>query len=125
MVVELRRQLHVLDHGELGRALQLILICDRVLHPNRSNLHQHVLAQLIYLLDTVFLDASDQSIVSGLLLYDLHVVELAFILPFVLVFDKVLQRSLLFGELGNLLLLLLDLRVVLCFQSLNVSIYSK
>ena len=88
-------------------------------------MHQHVLAQLIYLLDTVFLDASNQSIVSGLLLYDLHVVELAFILPFVLVLDKVLQRSLLFGELGNLLLLLLDLRVVLCFQSLNIIIYSK
>ena len=117
--------MHVLDHGELGRALQLILIRDRVLHPNRSNLHQHVLSQLIYLLDTVFLDACDQSIVSGLLLNDLRVVELAFVLPFVLVLDKVLQRSLLFGELGNLLFLLLDLRVILCFQSLNISIYSK
>ena len=88
-------------------------------------MHQHVLAQLIYLLDTVFLDACDQSIMSGLLLNDLHVEELAFFLFYLLVLDKVLQVSLLFGEISNLLLLLLDLRVVLCFQSLNISIYSK
>ena len=60
---------------------------------------------------------------SGLLLNDLHVVELAFLLHFILIVDKFLQLALIFRILGDLLLLLLDLRVIQCFQSLDFGIY--
>ena len=43
LVVELRSQLHVLNHGELGCALELVLIRHRVLHADLPDLHQHVL----------------------------------------------------------------------------------
>ena len=123
LVVQLRGQLHVLDYGEFGRALQLVLICHRVFHPHRPNLHQHVLAQLVYLLDPVFFNARDQGIVSGLLLNNLHVVELAFLFHLILIVDEVLQVSFLLRILRNLLLFLLDLRVIQRSQRLHFGIY--
>ena len=123
LVVQLCSQLHVLDYGELGRALQLVLICDRVFHSNRPDLHQHVLSQLINLLDSVFFDSCNQSIMSGFLLNDLHVVELAFLLHFILIIHKVLQVTPLLRILCDLPLLLLNLRIILCFQSLDIDIY--
>ena len=123
LVVQLRSQLHILDHGEFGRALQLVLISHRVLHPHRPNLHQHVLAQLVNLLDPVFFNACDQSIVSGLLLNDLHVVEFAFLFHLILIVDEVLQVSLMLRILRDLLLLLLNLRVIQRFQRLDFVVY--
>ena len=59
LVVKFGCQLHVLDDSELGRTLQLVLVSNRVLHSNCSDLHQHVFPQLVDLLDPVLLNTCD------------------------------------------------------------------
>ena len=68
LIVEFGRQLHILDHSQLRCTLQLVLIGHRVLHSHCSDLHQHVLSQLVDLLDPVLLDTLDQVAVHLLLI---------------------------------------------------------
>ena len=68
LVVQLSSELHVLNDCKFGSTLQLILVGHRVLHSDLSDLHQHVFPELVNLLDTVALDAFNQSFVRSLLL---------------------------------------------------------
>ena len=70
LVVELGRQLHVLNHSEPCCALELILIRHGVLHTHLPDLHKHILPQLVNLLNTLFLDALEQVLMSLLLGHD-------------------------------------------------------
>ena len=71
LIVKLCCQLHVLNHSELRSTLQLVLIRHRVLHAHLSYLHEHVLPQLVNLLDPITLNAFNQIVVHGFLVVDL------------------------------------------------------
>jgi hypothetical protein len=64
LVVQLCRQLHVLNNRQLGCALELVLVGDGVLHADGSDLHEHVFSEFVDLLDPVLLDAFDEGLVG-------------------------------------------------------------
>ena len=125
LVVELRRQLHILNHSELRRALQLVLVGDRVLHAHRSDLHEHVLPETVDLLDPVLFNAFDECLVSGLLLGDFLLPELQLGLLYCLVLLEVKQVVLCSLKLGDLVSLLGQLGLKLISQLLDRLIYQQ
>ena len=96
LVVELGCELHVLDDCELGGALQLVFICDRVFHAHLPYLHEHVLPQLVDLLDTIALNAIKEGLLGILLRLDLILPEFQGGLHVYLVVHKVKQVALVF-----------------------------
>ena len=90
LVVKLGCQLHVLDDGELGRALQLVLISHRVLHSNSPDLHQHIFPQLVNLFNPVLFDTCDQVVMHCLLLCNLIIPELTISLNLGLVLNELI-----------------------------------
>ena len=96
LVVELGCELHVLNDGELGRALQLVFIRDRVFHAHLPYLHEHVLPQLVDLLDTIALNAVEEGLLGVLLSLDLILPEFQGGLHIDFVVHEVKQVSLVF-----------------------------
>lgn len=123
LVVKFGRQLHVLDDGELGRALQLILISHRVLHSNSPDLHQHIFPQLINLFNPVLFDTCDQVVMHCLLLCNLIIPELTISLDLGLVLNELIQITLFFLKTSNLHLHLIDLGRILFPERLDFIIY--
>ena len=119
LVIQLGCQLRVLDLGQLGRALQLVLVADRVFHTHLSDLHEHVLAQLVDLLDAVLLDAFNQIFVGLLLGRDHLLPHVQFALLYFLIFFEVLQVFLHRGQLRDLFPLCFQLGFELSLESFN------
>jgi len=102
--------------------LQLVLICHRVLHSNRSYLHQHVLPQLVNLLNPFLLYRGDGYGLGVLLLSDMLLVDILLLDNFILVRDKLLQRLLFRLELRDLLVLSSNQGLVLSSERLDICI---
>ena len=96
LVVEFGGELHVLDDCELGRALKLVFVRDRVFHAHLPYLHEHVLPQFVDLLDTIALNAIKEGLLGILLGLDLILPEFQGGLDVHLVVHEVKQVSLVF-----------------------------
>ena len=119
LVVKLGSELHVLNHGELCGALELILVRDGVLHADLADLHQHIFTQLVNLLNPVTLDALNERFVRSLLLIDQVLLRFELIERLLLGLSEVHQVLLDGGQLGDLFSLALELRLEVVLQLLH------
>ena len=119
LVVKLGSELHVLNHGQLCGALQLILVGDRVLHAHLADLHQHIFTQLVNLLDSVSLDTLNERLVRSLLLVDQVLLRFELIERLLLGLSEVHQVLLDCRQLSDLFALALQLRLIVVLQLLH------
>ena len=102
--------------------MQLVLICHRVLHSNRSYLHQHVLPQLVNLLNPFLLYRGDGYGLGVSLLSNMLLVDILLLDNFLLFRDKLLQLLLFRLELRDLQVLSINQGLVLSTERFDICI---